>query len=453
MRFSKLLLLTAIASSSSAKTVDVSKGTDVIPPDSKEAAAFHDSDKAVKTSPKDNTVSEDLVEGGDNYKKSQPKIDHQKIDIPDIDEKDNGLVDDDHPVVLNDYDPNNIGVTAEKEKEKEREKESNSKNKHKSKNKDTSSSTSSTKTEPNESANANPVETMETTKHKQQGTSAFHSFTMSASMILFSEVGDKTFLIAALMAMKHPRITVFSAALSSLAVMSVLSAFLGHALPTLLPKKVTSLLAAVLFVVFGVKLAREGMEMKPGVGVDEEMEEVEHEIEEKEMAHRDDDMERGFATGESVASTPPTSKANNDSKKEKSTSNGTSPRLSNDNDVPLYTTRRRGGETPWEQFLEGVSNLASLVLSPIWVQVFVMTFLGEWGDRSQVATIAMAAGSEYWFVILGAVAGHAVCTGAAVLGGRLLATKISMRHVTLAGAVAFIIFAVIYFVEGISLPW
>ena len=53
-------------------------------------------------------------------------------------------------------------------------------------------------------------------------------------------------------------------------------------------------------------------------------------------------------------------------------------------------------DTTWKQLREGVENLASLVLSPAWVQVFVMTFLGEWGDRSQVATIAMAAGSDYW---------------------------------------------------------
>ena len=44
--------------------------------------------------------------------------------------------------------------------------------------------------------------------------------------------------------------------------------------------------------------------------------------------------------------------------------------------------------------------MATFVFTPVWIQVFVMTFLGEWGDRSQIATIAMAAGSEYWFVIL-----------------------------------------------------
>ncbi|KAI7035592.1 hypothetical protein KC352_g47022, partial [Hortaea werneckii] len=74
----------------------------------------------------------------------------------------------------------------------------------------------------------------------------FHSFVLSMTMILFSEIGDKTFLVAALMAMRHDRLLVFTAALSALVAMTVLSAVLGHAVPTLLPKKFTTFGAAVL---------------------------------------------------------------------------------------------------------------------------------------------------------------------------------------------------------------
>ena len=75
----------------------------------------------------------------------------------------------------------------------------------------------------------------------------------------------------------------------------------------------------------------------------------------------------------------------------------------------------------------GLMNLLSLVLSPAWVQTFVMTFLGEWGDRSQIATIAMAAGQDYWWITGGAVIGHAMCTALAVIGGRAIAGRVSMR--------------------------
>jgi Ca2+/H+ antiporter, TMEM165/GDT1 family len=97
-----------------------------------------------------------------------------------------------------------------------------------------------------------------------------------------------------------------------------------------------------------------------------------------------------------------------------------------------------------------------------------MTFLGEWGDRSQIATIAMAAGQDYLWVTGGAVSGHVVCTGVAVIGGRAIAGRVSLRvgtlfhHptltqlltyiVTLGGAIAFLVFGVIYLVEAMYYP-
>lgn len=235
----------------------------------------------------------------------------------------------------------------------------------------------------------------------------FHSFVLSLTMILFSEIGDKTFLIAALMAMRHPRVLVFSAAFSALIAMTVLSAVLGHAVPALLPKRLTTLAAALLFLIFGVRMLREGLAMPKTAGVGEEMKEVEAELEEKEhhLARRASrrgsvspyalESGRGRSGSKSLPDSPPSSRS------------------------PSPPRRR--------DRLAGLSNLLGLVLSPAWVQTFIMTFLGEWGDRSQIATIAMAAGQDYWWVTLGAITGHACCTGIAVLGGRALAGRVSMR--------------------------
>ena len=68
-------------------------------------------------------------------------------------------------------------------------------------------------------------------------------------------------------------------------------------------------------------------------------------------------------------------------------------------------------------------------LDPILVQVFTLTFLAEWGDRSQVATIGLAASANVAGVTAGGCLGHALCTGAAVLGGKGMATMISERAV------------------------
>lgn len=134
-------------------------------------------------------------------------------------------------------------------------------------------------------------------------------------------------------------------------------------------------------------MIKEGLEMDANAGVDEELAEVAEEIEEKEHGKDAIDMEAGAAR-------PKTKSVTDDS---------------------------------GNALVSGVKNLAGLVFSPAWVQTFVMTFLGEWGDRSQIATIAMAAGQGYTWVIIGAISGHSICTGIAVLGGKMLATKISVR--------------------------
>ena len=78
----------------------------------------------------------------------------------------------------------------------------------------------------------------------------------------------------------------------------------------------------------------------------------------------------------------------------------------------------------------------------VFIKCFTMTFIAEWGDRSQLATIVLAGLNNVWGVILGGCAGHTVCTGAAVLVGMIVAKFISARVITFVGALVFIGFAI-----------
>jgi putative Ca2+/H+ antiporter (TMEM165/GDT1 family) len=160
--------------------------------------------------------------------------------------------------------------------------------------------------------------------------------------------------------------------------------------------------------------------MRPGEGVGAEMKEVEIELEEKEALAREQGRRRSSVSPyalemglgrSSTRKSRPASRIHPPSR---------SPSSSPEGSRSPPTSTLQGA-------LAGLNNLLSLLLSPAWVQTFVMTFLGEWGDRSQIATIAMAAGQDYWWVTGGAVSGHAVCTGVAVLGGRAIAGKVSLR--------------------------
>ncbi|KAI6247529.1 GCR1-dependent translation factor 1 [Erysiphe necator] len=268
-----------------------------------------------------------------------------------------------------------------------------------------------------------------------------HSYFLSLTMILFSEIGDKTFLVAVLMAMKNDRLLVFSAAFSALLVMTVLSATLGHAVPTLIPKRFTNFLAAGLFIIFGLRLLKESFEMSSDEGVGAEMKEVELELEKKEYLAFQAKKERSSISPYNLEMGFSRSRTRRSRSRSRLPSIPRSPSSSPERSPSPQQSRVKST-------IKGLTNLLSLLLSPAWVQTFVMTFLAEWGDRSQIATIAMAAGQDYWWVTAGAVCGHAACTGVAVVGGRVIAGKVSMKLVTQGGAWSFLVFGVIYLIEA-----
>ena len=55
-----------------------------------------------------------------------------------------------------------------------------------------------------------------------------HAFVASLSVIIVSEIGDKTFFTAAVMAMQHSRLTVFAGSISALAIMTIASGKKHH---------------------------------------------------------------------------------------------------------------------------------------------------------------------------------------------------------------------------------
>lgn len=189
-------------------------------------------------------------------------------------------------------------------------------------------------------------------------------------MIIFSEIGDKTFLIAAILAMRHPRVVVFAGAFGSLVVMSILSAAMGHLLPTLIPKKWTQVAAAMLFLVFGSKMMMEARAMKGGnEKIQEEMREAEEEIE------GDDAEHDGTGTAATNGDVIPLEELEEGGR-------------AHANVPPRSTGQASSQAHGWG---EGARNFCSFFLGPVFVQAFILTFLGEWGDRSQIATIALGA--------------------------------------------------------------
>lgn len=189
-------------------------------------------------------------------------------------------------------------------------------------------------------------------------------------LILLSEIGDKTFFIAVLLALQQSRSTVFIGTFGALAVMTVISVALGEALhevDNLLPSfpvPLDDFLACLLLVFFGIKTLQDaaGAEGKAA----EEREEAQEVV---------SSMGGGTAAMTMVAST------------------------------------------------------------------FALVFAAEWGDKSFLATIALAAASSPLGVVSGAIAGHGVATVIAVLGGSVMGQYLSERVVQYLGGILFLVFA------------
>ena len=174
--------------------------------------------------------------------------------------------------------------------------------------------------------------------------------------------------------------------------MTVLSALLGWAAPNLISKTYTHYAATALFFVFGIRMLYDAA-TNAHAG-ESELNEVEKELS---AAH-----------------------------------SKTSP--------GAIETGTRRGSSPGPPSGNPLGNTLRKVFSPILLEAFTLTFLAEWGDRSQIATIGLAAASDVVGVTLGGILGHALCTGAAVLGGKHLAAHIDERLVAIFGGVLFLIF-------------
>jgi len=234
---------------------------------------------------------------------------------------------------------------------------------------------------------------------------SLEGFWSSLAMIIVSEIGDKTFFIAAILAMKHSRFIIWLGGAGALFVMTVMAVVFGSILLSIVAPEVTHYGAGILFLVFAAKLLWEGQQMKGGEASDE-LREVEEELRDKEKRDKLINAKRS----------PPDIELGDT--------------LCGDDD----NEKRGKRDSSWTL--------------PVLFNAFAMTFVSEIGDRSQITTIVLAAHKSPYGVMVGASLGHAICTGIAVVGGKFLASRISEKNVTLIGGALFLLFAIETFVVG-----
>ena len=188
------------------------------------------------------------------------------------------------------------------------------------------------------------------------GDPALAAFGSSLTAITLAELGDKTFFMALILAVRHPPRWVFVGAFAALGLVTLLSLGMGYGLREWLPPGVVPWLAAALFLGFGLKLLVDAAGLPPDAA-EEEAHEAEVAID--------------AAESQRIVRAP--------------------------------------GAVIWE--------------------AFVLVFLAELGDRTQFATIFLAAAPTFPFagLLAGTLLGHALVTGLAVGSGQWIGGRLSEK--------------------------
>lgn len=246
------------------------------------------------------------------------------------------------------------------------------------------------------------------------GAALLNALLASFSVIIVSELGDKTFIITAIMAMKNSRFLVGLASSLALLVMTILSVGMGVAV-TVIPKQYTHYASIVLFLCFGLKMLHEAYFISNEEEPQSEFEEVQKSLEDNEVMLSKANVQENQPDGGKDASI----------KSDCSTTQPSSTLVKEKNALSR-----------------------TLYMAPIVIKVFTMIFVAEWGDRSQISTVILAARENVVGVFIGSLTGHILCTILAVIGGRFVADIISVRTMTLLGGLIFLFFATFAIFSG-----
>uniref|UniRef100_A0A7S0ZKE6 GDT1 family protein n=1 Tax=Timspurckia oligopyrenoides TaxID=708627 RepID=A0A7S0ZKE6_9RHOD len=208
--------------------------------------------------------------------------------------------------------------------------------------------------------------------------------TSSFLLIFLSEIGDKTFFISALLSLKYSKWLVLTGTMGALGLMTIISVLIGqifHALPASLNTSIPldDYAAVALLVWFGIDNIRAALSTDGGDEDDGEKR----------------DAEEAIAAAES----------------------------------------EKGQQSTWFQAFRQSEKVRVVV------ETFSLIFVAEWGDKSMLTTIALAAAKSPVGVVLGGVTGHLCASIIAIIGGSLLGKYISERNARLIGGILFLVFA------------
>jgi len=251
-------------------------------------------------------------------------------------------------------------------------------------------------------------------------TACFQSFCLVGSAELF----DKTWFVALLMALRHPKGLVFTSCFSALAAHVGIAAVFGYGISKTMPIRVLHFSAAALYTVFAVLYFIDWHKADPNsdiisAGKEEAGESIPSEFGESSYGSTEEGK---------LCSHKPSSSA----------SSSSSPSLASFSS----SSADRKKET----------NKELAKVSRIFTQCFMAMFIAEWGDRTQIAMVGQHASQPLIPVCVGSLMAFFLLTFSAVLAGWfLMGTRVSEKTVYFFAASSFMVFAILAAHDGLKM--
>lgn len=248
------------------------------------------------------------------------------------------------------------------------------------------------------------------------------SFFYGFTIIFFSEIGDKTFLLCIFFSMKIGAFLAYIASTSTLICLNSFWIMVGSTLHLLVYKQILDWAAICVFFAFGLILLIEGIQMKDKKLI-VEIHKIEEDHDKEEMI-----MPIEFSQKEKLL----------DEKKIDSL-------YTNEEFTPIISKLEQDQDIPELQLSHGIhvkdinfesNNIASV----IWGFCISLVF-AECGDKSQISAIAIASIYEFKGVLCGSCLAIALSSLIAVTIGLYFSEYASEKLITLTGSVIFLAYS------------
>ncbi len=239
-------------------------------------------------------------------------------------------------------------------------------------------------------------------------TSFISSFAYSLSFIFVSDLTDKSIFLIIFLSKKLPPLTLFIVSLSSVLLMNYLSILLGYYLPKIISEIYMQIIALILFTTFGILSIIESQKEDEKINDLAELAKLESIGSENDYSLMNEDLETDL-------------ESNRESNKES-------------NKELLFPSILRTNSNITEISNTNNGNFGLITA------IFFALCLSDFGDKSQIAIITMAAIYNLYGILLGSTIALIGTVTLAVLFGNWILEKISPKKFLLIGGLIFLTF-------------